>query len=662
MALGISTIRRISMSTVTALRSSLLFLGLFGATEELLSQVAEEWVARFGGPGTSSDVARSIGVDAAGNVYVTGTSGSFIDYDYVTIKYNSLGVQQWMRRYNGPGSPYSYDYAYSIVVDPPGNAYVTGGSWGNGAGGFDCTTIKYNTSGDQEWIHRYNGPQTGGNDIGSFIKLDASGNVYVTGQTTFVYNDCLTLKYNSSGVLQWAQGYNGELNLDDGAYSLALDGSGNVYIAGTTTEEGGYFDYVTIKYNSSGSEQWVRTYFGSASQDDVPLAIAVDGSENVFVTGYSHNGATGFDYTTIQYSTSGVQQWVETYNGPLNSGDFGYSLVLDGLGNVLVTGSSYGGNGVPDYATVKYTSSGTQLWASRYDGPALGSDVGHVVVSDNSGNAYVTGESAGSGTLLDFSTVKYSSSGLQQWVQRYNGPGNSDDRAYAMAIDASGNIYVTGESVGNGTGADFATIKYSQDQGVSCSDIDQFQSRCAFSGTIRARVILNNTSHTGQTVEFMIDGSSYIAEIESRGTSSRAQISVSGFDPGSHTVLLMEPAGCFDPLVVNCPGGAEADGDVWMEEEKTVEETLSLSNYPNPFNPSTTISYFIDEDGWVTLKVYSVLGEEVVTLINEFQKSGARSVVWNGRSKDGVSLASGIYVYRLQAGNIIRSEKMLLTK
>src|SRR3984893_16694173 len=84
------------------------------------------------------------------------------------------------------------------------------------------------------------------------------------------------------------------------------------------------------------------------------------------------------------------------------------------------------------------------------------------VTTDTSGNVYVTGSSLGSGgTGLDFATVKYNSSGTQQWASRYNGTAGGDDIAYAIAVDGSGNVYVTGSSLGSGgTGLDYATVKY----------------------------------------------------------------------------------------------------------------------------------------------------------------------------------------------------------
>ncbi len=89
-------------------------------------------------------------------------------------------------------------------------------------------------------------------------------------------------------------------------------------------------------------------------------------------------------------------------------------------------------------------------------------DYAYAIALDNLGNIYVTGVSWGSGTDYDYATVKYDSSGVEQWVERYNGPGNGSDVARAIALDNSGNIYVTGVSWGSGTDYDYATIKYLQ--------------------------------------------------------------------------------------------------------------------------------------------------------------------------------------------------------
>ncbi|MEO8211430.1 MAG: SBBP repeat-containing protein, partial [bacterium] len=139
-----------------------------------------------------------------------------------------------------------------------------------------------------------------------------------------------------------------------------------------------------------------------------------------------------------------------------------HSLAVDALGNVFATGYS-GGSGInDDYITVKYNSAGTVQWAKYYNGPGNGADTAYSLAVDGSGNVYVTGSSAGSGTGTDYATIKYNPSGIEQWVQRYNGPGNSSDKTNSLSVDASGNVYVAGVSAGSTTGDDFATIKYSQ--------------------------------------------------------------------------------------------------------------------------------------------------------------------------------------------------------
>jgi hypothetical protein len=225
-------------------------------------------------------------------------------------------------------------------------------------------------------------------------------------------------------------------------------------------------DYATIKYNSSGVQQWSARYNGPGNDVDDAFSIAVDSLGNVFVTGGSTGNGTNLDYATIKYNSTGVQQWVARYNGPGNNYDVGGCIKVDGFGNIYVAGLSTGIVTNCDYATIKYNSAGVQQWAARYNGP--GNDVDEVssLVIDGSGNVYVTGGSIGSGTNLDYATLKYNSAGVQQWAARYNGTGNGYDYSSALAVDGSGNVYVAGYSMGSGTNYDCVTIKYSQQVGI----------------------------------------------------------------------------------------------------------------------------------------------------------------------------------------------------
>jgi len=173
---------------------------------------------------------------------------------------------------------------------------------------------------------------------------------------------------------------------------------------------------------------------------------------NVYVTGFSTGPASGYDYATIKYNSAGTRQWVARYDGPAHANDYANAIAVDGSGNVYVTGGS-GGSGVgcvpacDDYATIKYNSSGRQQWVARYNGSGNGSDDAQAIAIDSSGNVYVTGISwGGSGTFDDYATVKYDTSGTQQWAARYNGPGNSEDVGRAIAVDASGNVMSPGKA------------------------------------------------------------------------------------------------------------------------------------------------------------------------------------------------------------------------
>jgi hypothetical protein len=364
----------------------------------------------------------------------------------------------WTRQYVSGYSP-AFDIPYAIAVDPAGNVHVTGGSYGPDQLP-DVATIKYGTGGATKWVRRHNGL---GNswDQGLALALDDAGNVYVTGRTysASTYFDYVTIKYDAAGVEQWVARYDGPSGNDDSAVSIAVDAAGNVYVAGTSWQSGTSYDYATIKYDGSGQQQWVARFNGPGNTNDQAVALALDAAGNVYVTGSSGEGSPNLsDYVTVKYDPSGAEMWVARYSDWY---DYVAAITVDAASNVYVTGRSYHPGTYYDYATVKYDANGAQKWAARYHGTGGSDDEARAVKVDAAGNVYVTGESVGPGTGGDYATIKYSASGAVQWVRRYDGPGSATDAAVALALDDSGHVYVTGESEGAaGTVTDIATIKY----------------------------------------------------------------------------------------------------------------------------------------------------------------------------------------------------------
>ncbi len=314
----------------------------------------------------------------------------------------------------------------------------------------------------QGWVQRYNGPGNT-NDLAFAAAVDRSNNVIVTGASAGSGSgyDCATVKYSSAGIPLWTNRYNGPGNANDYANASAVDGGNNVIVTGYSTGSDSGRDYVTIKYSSAGEPLWTNRYNGPGNANDNAHAVVVDGNNDVIVTGYSAGSGSGDDYATIKYSSTGEPLWTNRCNGPGNTNDYAQAVAVDGSNNVIVTGYWAGSGSGYDYATIKYSSTGEPLWTNCYNGPGNASDYAANAAVDGSNNVIVTGSSAGSGSSFDYATIKYSSPGVPLWTNRYNGPGNGDDRAWGLVVDGSNNVIVTGPSTGSPATYDYATIKYS---------------------------------------------------------------------------------------------------------------------------------------------------------------------------------------------------------
>jgi len=368
-----------------------------------------------------------------------------------------------------------------MALDPDGNLLLAGTSKG---------TVKLDGDGSLLWsVH----------DGCSSIVADSAAGVYAAGPGYRAGSgaDFRTIKYDPTGNAVWEAWYDGPLSGSDVARHVALDSLGNVVVAGQSSHEYDYTDLVAIKYDLQGSELWVARHAGCSEVADLVL----DGGDNVIVT------CTNGSYVTVKYDPNGNELWVAEYVGP---GDgYGYSfdqpaaLVVDDAGNVYVTGESrtFSTPGFPpetqcemmvgepaprrasqaacsqefhtsgatytsDYATVKYDPNGNQLWVARYSGLLdlyFWDERATDVAVDAAGNVYVTGNRSAYYFLMhDVVTIKYSPFGAELWKVAYDGPAHCKEQATSLAVDEAGDVYVAGGSIGFGTRKDYLTIKYSE--------------------------------------------------------------------------------------------------------------------------------------------------------------------------------------------------------
>jgi hypothetical protein len=356
----------------------------------------------------------------------------------------------WIASYTDNIGSYKVDVAVAMVVDTKGNIYVTGNGYAQDTSS-DIMTIKYDKSGNVKWIQKYSG-LANLSDYASDITLDKSGNIYVSGTSYLSAYECdiVVIKYNSSGKVIWTTKYH---KLEYGnnlceAKKIIVDNLGNIYVAGIISSSGTTHDYLTIKYNSFGFEEWVQTYNGTGNDDDQVVGMVKDTANNIYVTGYSIGKNTGCDIATIKYDNQGNQKWVSRYNSNpnvLNVEDVATGIDIDNQANLYITGhdKTYLGK---DFLTLKIDSSGKVKWAAKYQGNGGGDDIATAIAVDDIGNSYITGYAYNLWSNYDYTTIKYNTSGEMLWTRIYNGTGNYQDFANSIALDNQGGVYITGKS------------------------------------------------------------------------------------------------------------------------------------------------------------------------------------------------------------------------
>ena len=410
------------------------------------------WWQTKNGKNSFDDEAVTAAVDAAGNIYVAGWGdGGITQNDIILLKYNSAGVRQWDTTWNGTRS--LDDIPVDIAVDGSGNIIITGNTEPDTvSGSSDYITVKFNPNGGVVWQSQFSrSAVANGKDEVAKLGVDGTGDVFVTGRSSNGSDDdYVTLKYSGiDGTVLWTQIYNSG-NGTDRATGLVVDHTGSVIVSGRS-DNGNNDDIRTIKYNSSGTLQWTKGWNSAYNQNDRAIAITVDGSDNVFVCGQTdadNSSVTDYDFSTLKYNASGVLQWSRIAGSTSLQYDIPASIITDTNGNVIITGKS-DLNPDPlindyDIMTVMYNTSGTQLWMNTYAGTRTnGGDIAYSVVTDNT-NIYVVGGSDYITTQKDATVIKYDNSGATVFVKHYNGLGDFSESARSLVIDNNDHAYAGG--------------------------------------------------------------------------------------------------------------------------------------------------------------------------------------------------------------------------
>jgi len=462
---------------------------------------------------------------------------------------------------------------------------------------------------------------------------------------------------------QWTTQAGG--NGGDRGYAIATDDNGNSFVTGLFSEtatfgshsltSSGSCDIFVAKMDINGNWLWASKAGGSGGNSG--YGIALDDNGNSYITGafkdtatfgsYSLTSSGGYDIFIAKMDATGNWQWVAKAGG--NDWDQGNSIAIDNNGNSYVTGrfretatfSSYTltSSGFNDIFVAKMDATGNWLWAAQVGGSDW--DEGRGIAIDDNGNSYVTGSfmdtaTFGSSSLIssggrDVFVAKMDASG--NWLWSTNAGGSDSEFCLGIAIDDNGNSYVTGYFWGIAT--------FGSSSLISSGGHDVFVAKMDTTGNWLWAAQAGGSDSDDFIFDIATDdnGNSFVTGLFSEtATFGSYSLTSNGDD---------------DIFVAKMGNNTSVEND-------TIPTKMVLSNYPNPFNPSTTIEFSIQNNSKIELTIYNIKGQKIKTLADNEFAYGFHSIIWNGYDDNNNPVSSGIYYYKLCVNGTTEAVKKCL--
>jgi len=597
---------------------------------------------------------------------------------FVSAAIADPGDTLWTRTYGGTGT----DQGYSLQQTTDGGYILAGRTNSFGAGGYDMYLVKTDANGDSLWTRTYGG---GSDEDGESVVQTTDGGYIVAGWTgRYPYYDVYLVKTDANGDTLWTRTYGGSST--DKGWSVQQTTDGGYIIAGYTNSFGaGNWDFYLVKTDANGDALWTRTYGGTNADFGKSVQQTTDGG--YIVAGFTSSfGAGCDDVYLVKTDANGDTLWTRTYGG--SETDYALCVQQTTDGGYIITGFTGSFTGGGNVYLVKTDSSGDTLWTRTYGGSVY--DEGRSVQQTTDGGYIVGGFtiSFGAGNW-DFYLVKTDANGDSLWTRTY-GAGN-DDWGYTVQQTSDGGYVFAGETNSFGAGDfDFYLLKIAGESLLPDVTIEILPNgppvivpqggNFGFTGSLTNNIedpqvsdawtmAIGPQKETYGPFKMRRDVALEPGQTRTADFSQRvANLAPLGFYTyiaycGDYPSTAIDSS--FFELEVIEGQFTEAGEAGWVLTGSFLEGDLTdvpsefalLSNYPNPFNASTNISFSLAEAGNVSLNVYDITGRLVVTLVDGQMDAGQHVVAW-----DASSVSSGVYFYKLTTADYSATKSMNLLK
>ena len=671
-----------------------------------------QWSQAFGDAGTV--LPSGIGVDSGDNVYITGQFSGTVNFggsdlvsaggnDTFLAKFNSAGTHQWSKRF---GEVSTGEGGFSLVIDSGNNVIIGGyfsgtvnfgGSNLTSAGGTDAYIAKFNSAGTHQWSFRFGDAQNQSIEGLSTTPTDLYATGYFYGAVNFGgsnltsagQSDVFLVKFNSSGVHQWSQRFGGTSydfgrDVDSDAVNVVLAtnvSSASVTFGGASLIGAGSNDVAIAKFNTAGTHSWSRRY----GDQDTQLISAIDLSGTIYIAG-NFEGTIDFGgaaplvsagnqdfYLAKLLITNGDPIWLQRYG---NSGsDSAYDVTTSGTRTFLAG---------QFFQDIEFPYGGVHTSPDRnHDGflVAFGASSMEPGISkiDDVPN------DQGGAVLVRFARSEYDVSTSPLTIRGYEVYLRDDPLPFAVAAQDGARAeawMLVGEAPAHGIGG-YVTL--------ASSLADSTVTDGMHTSTYKVRAVTDDPSlwfdspaKGGYSLDNLAPGLPLNLVIEngeltwkSAGDADISHYTIYGADGAfDESAVLIDYATdtrlalggrSFTNYYVTATDRAGNEGKAAglhgaPAGGREAPRTLSVSAYPNPFNPETTIRYTLPSAGVVRVDVFDASGGLVRQLVNAQQPPGAFTARWDGRSASGDAVGSGIYFARVQHNGSSRAYKLVMLK